>query len=102
LKDNCSIIDPDYAGLNPRRPPTSCRTRRAQQRLKILGTAQIYEGDSAAKEWIERLRTDEKDDWPERAMVIRVEAFDWNCQQHIPQRFTLEELNEMQSRKSPI
>jgi uncharacterized protein len=71
----------------------------AQQRLKILGTAQIYEGDSAAKEWIERLRTDEKEDWPERAMVIRVEAFDWNCQQHIPQRFTLQELNEMQSRK---
>jgi len=29
---------------------------------------------------------------PERAVVIAVEAFDWNCPQHIPQRFTLEEL----------
>jgi predicted pyridoxine 5'-phosphate oxidase superfamily flavin-nucleotide-binding protein len=70
-----------------------------QQRLKILGTAKIYEGDDEAKKWIERLRTDEPNDWPERAMVIHVEAFDWNCQQHIPQRFTLEELAELQSRK---
>lgn len=29
---------------------------------------------------------------PERAVVITIEAFDWNCPQHIPQRMTLEEL----------
>ena len=29
---------------------------------------------------------------PERAVVIAIEAFDWNCPQHIPQRFTLDEL----------
>ena len=28
----------------------------------------------------------------ERAMVIKVEAFDWNCPQHITQRFTLAEI----------
>ena len=28
-------------------------------------------------------------------MLIDVEAFDWNCPQHIPQRFTVEELREM-------
>ena len=27
-------------------------------------------------------------------MVITVEAYDWNCPQHIPQRFTLAELAE--------
>ncbi|MEL7029094.1 MAG: hypothetical protein AAGL49_07740 [Pseudomonadota bacterium] len=27
-------------------------------------------------------------------MVIGIEAFDWNCPQHIPQRFTLEELEQ--------
>jgi hypothetical protein len=32
---------------------------------------------------------------PERAMTIHVEAFDWNCPQHITRRFTLEELAEM-------
>ena len=29
---------------------------------------------------------------PERAVVIAIEALDWNCPQHIPQRMTLEEL----------
>jgi predicted pyridoxine 5'-phosphate oxidase superfamily flavin-nucleotide-binding protein len=29
---------------------------------------------------------------PERAVIIMVEALDWNCPQHIPQRMTLEEL----------
>jgi hypothetical protein len=28
----------------------------------------------------------------ERVMVIRVEAFDWNCPQHITPRFSEEEL----------
>ena len=29
---------------------------------------------------------------PERAVIIHIEAFDWNCPQHIPQRFTVDEL----------
>jgi uncharacterized protein len=28
----------------------------------------------------------------ERALVIKIEAFDWNCQQHITPRYTEEEL----------
>ena len=63
-----------------------------QRRLKILGHVQVYEGDSEAKKWIDRLKTDERNSRPERAYVIRVAAFDWNCPQHITQRFTLEEL----------
>lgn len=30
----------------------------------------------------------------DRAAVLRVEGFDWNCPQHIPQRFTLDELSD--------
>ena len=30
----------------------------------------------------------------ERVYVIRVEAFDWNCQQHITPRFTAEQIQE--------
>jgi uncharacterized protein len=30
----------------------------------------------------------------ERAALIRVEAFDWNCPQHITPRFTHEELEQ--------
>ena len=31
---------------------------------------------------------------PERAMVLHLEAFDWNCPQHITPRFTLPEVEE--------
>jgi predicted pyridoxine 5'-phosphate oxidase superfamily flavin-nucleotide-binding protein len=64
----------------------------AQARLKLLGRAQIFEGD-AAREWIERLREPGKDA-VERAYVIRIEAFDWNCPQHIMSRFTEEQIRE--------
>ena len=30
----------------------------------------------------------------ERVYVLRVEAFDWNCQQHIVPRYTEEEIRE--------
>jgi hypothetical protein len=31
---------------------------------------------------------------PERAFILKLQAFDWNCPQHITQRFTLAELDE--------
>jgi predicted pyridoxine 5'-phosphate oxidase superfamily flavin-nucleotide-binding protein len=64
-----------------------------QARLKILGRAEIFEGE-AAREWIERLREPGYKAVIERAYVIRVEAFDWNCQQHITPRFTAEQIQE--------
>src|SRR5271169_6647058 len=45
----------------------------SQTRLKILGRAQIFEGD-AGREWIERLREPGSKDIVERAYVIGVEA----------------------------
>jgi hypothetical protein len=48
-----------------------------------------------AKAW---LRTDEQNSRPERAFIISVAAFDWNCPQHITQRFTLEELQILKAR----
>ena len=30
----------------------------------------------------------------DRAAVLRLTGFDWNCPQHIPQRFTLDELGD--------
>jgi hypothetical protein len=71
-----------------------------QRRLKILGHVQVYEGDSDAKKWIDRLKTDERNSRPERAYVIRVAAFDWNCPQHITQRFTIEELQMLKAQGS--
>jgi len=65
-----------------------------QTRLKVLGRVEIHEGDARAAELLPQLATDEKGAVPERAMLIHVEAFDWNCPQHITPRYTLEELQE--------
>jgi uncharacterized protein len=64
-----------------------------QARLKILGRAEIFEGDEA-RDWIERVRLPDYQASVERVVVIRVEAFDWNCQQHITPRFTAEQVQE--------
>ncbi|AXC13325.1 Flavodoxin reductases (ferredoxin-NADPH reductases) family 1 [Acidisarcina polymorpha] len=66
-----------------------------QQRLKILGRTTILEGGDAAQELIAKLRTSEPNALPERAFVIHVEAFDWNCPQHITPRFTEEEIRDL-------
>jgi predicted RNA-binding protein with PIN domain len=49
---------------------------------------------SRAGEWIERVRDASYKAAIERVFVIRVDAFDWNCPQHIAPRFTTEELQD--------
>lgn len=66
-----------------------------QQRLKILGRTKIFEGNEEAMQLLAKLRTSEPNALPERALVIHVEAFDWNCPQHITPRFTEEEVREL-------
>jgi predicted pyridoxine 5'-phosphate oxidase superfamily flavin-nucleotide-binding protein len=63
----------------------------SRTRLKILGHADVREGE-AAEQLIEQLSGPEEKKLIERAVVIRVEAFDWNCQQHITPRFTEEQI----------
>ena len=67
-----------------------------QTRLKILGHAEIHEHDAAARALIAQLRTAEPNavpqSVPERAILIRVSGFNWNCPQHITPRYTLAEL----------
>jgi predicted pyridoxine 5'-phosphate oxidase superfamily flavin-nucleotide-binding protein len=64
-----------------------------QARLKILGRAEVLEGEPA-RDWIARLREPGYSTAIERVWVIKVEAFDWNCQQHITPRFTAEQIQE--------
>lgn len=64
-----------------------------QARLKILGRAEIFEGEGA-REWIERVRVPGYKASIQRVLVIRIEAFDWNCPQHITPRFTAEQIQE--------
>jgi predicted pyridoxine 5'-phosphate oxidase superfamily flavin-nucleotide-binding protein len=63
-----------------------------QSRLKILGHATIHEGTLEAAQWITKLRAPEEKTPAERAITIRLEAFDWNCQQHITPRYSEAEL----------
>lgn len=65
-----------------------------QLRLKILGRTEIFEGEKA-KEWLEKVRDPGYKATTERVYVVRVEAFDWNCTQHIIPRFTEEEIREV-------
>jgi predicted pyridoxine 5'-phosphate oxidase superfamily flavin-nucleotide-binding protein len=65
-----------------------------QLRLKILGHVEIFEGERA-KEWLAKVRDPEYKATTERVYVIRVEAFDWNCQQHIVPRFSEEEIRDV-------
>lgn len=64
----------------------------AKQRLKLLGRVKLVEqpNDPASLELLEnrdyRART-------ERGFVITIDAFDWNCPQHITPRFTQPELD---------
>ena len=63
-----------------------------QSRLKILGRARIHEGDAEARKLIEELRVPGEKSPAERAFLIHVEAFDWNCPQHITPRYSEAEL----------
>ena len=62
-----------------------------QTRLKILGRAEILEGPDA-KEALNRLALPGYPAKIERALKIHLEAFDWNCQQHITPRYTAEQV----------
>ncbi|MFO1048909.1 MAG: pyridoxamine 5'-phosphate oxidase family protein [Geminicoccaceae bacterium] len=77
--DRVSLISVDY----PRR-----------RRLKILGRARIV----TAAEDPALMRRLAVADYPaaiERGLVVAVEAFDWNCPQHITPRFTAAEIAEV-------
>jgi uncharacterized protein len=65
-----------------------------QLRLKLLGRVEIFEGEKA-KDWLPKVRDPEYKAVTERVYVIRIEAFDWNCQQHIIPRFTVEEIRDV-------
>ncbi len=64
----------------------------AQSRLKILGRAEIHEGDAEAARLLNLLTMPEERTPAERAILIHVEGFDWNCQQHITPRYSEAEL----------
>ena len=62
-----------------------------QARLKILGRVEVFEG-VRAENWLPRVP-----DYKaviERVFVIHIEAYDWNCPQHITPRYTADEIRK--------
>ena len=76
--DRISIILMDYAN---------------QRRLKILGRVRMVDASEDAP-LMARLEMPHYRARVERAMIITVEGYDWNCPQHITRRFTEAQVNE--------
>ena len=62
-----------------------------RRRLKVWGRTKLVDAKTDPS-LIASLKHPTYRALPERAAVISIEALDWNCPQHIPQRLTLEEL----------
>ena len=62
-------------------------------RLKLLGRAKIIGLDDQAL--LSRLEMPDYRARVERGFIVKVEGFDWNCPQHITERYTLEEVHAL-------
>ncbi|MFH4964061.1 pyridoxamine 5'-phosphate oxidase family protein [Gaetbulibacter sp. M235] len=66
----------------------------ARTRLKIFAKAKIVELDDNP-ELYTFLDLSEYKFRPERMIIMDVEAYDWNCPQHITPRYSIEEINDV-------
>lgn len=64
-----------------------------RRRLKLWGRARLLDGTDNP-EILTQLHEPTYPARPERAVLITVEAFDWNCPSHIPRRLTDTEAHE--------
>lgn len=62
-----------------------------QRRLKILAQAEVKDAGEVPQ-LVENLRLENYKAKIERAVILHLEAFDWNCPQHITPRFTIDEV----------
>jgi len=65
---------------------------RNRRRLKLLGHLHFTDVAAADPALVRRVESRDYRARVERIAVIDVVAFDWNCPQHITQRFTAEEV----------
>lgn len=64
-----------------------------QRRLKVWGRVKLVEA-ATDLDLVARVQVEGYRGRVERVVVINVEAFDWNCPAHIPQRLTVEEFEQ--------
>ena len=63
-----------------------------QRRLKLLGRLRFLTIGEADPELVSAVKLTDYRARIERVAVVDIEAFDWNCPQHITQRFTLADI----------
>lgn len=78
INDRCSLILMDYPN---------------RRRLKILGHMRVENARDAAAEDLEKVIHADYKARIERLVYIDVTAYDWNCPQHITQRYSKLELS---------
>ncbi|GAA3761529.1 hypothetical protein HDA32_005720 [Spinactinospora alkalitolerans] len=73
----------------------------AQARLKVFGHActQDLDADLELRRRVDSRRTDGR---VERVVIVSVEAYSWNCTQHIPRRFTERDLAPVAERMQAL
>ncbi|MGK0389841.1 MAG: putative pyridoxine 5'-phosphate oxidase superfamily flavin-nucleotide-binding protein [Maribacter sp.] len=64
-----------------------------KQRLKIWAETEIVKVDD--ERLVDKLVADDYPAKIERFILMNIKAYDWNCPQHITQRFTIEQYSEM-------
>jgi len=64
-----------------------------QARLKLLGAVRAID-QTSEPDTLAKLAPTDYDAKIERGFVIRIEAFDWNCPQHITPRWTADEIQK--------
>ena len=65
-----------------------------RRRLKIMGHVTVVDTVDHSTT-VHRLHDENYDAVVERGVIITIDAFDWNCPQHIPQRYTLSEIKNL-------
>lgn len=64
-----------------------------KRRLKIIGRIKVV--DESAVDILNKLTDADYKGRVERGLIITIEGFDWNCPQHITQRFTEEDIKPL-------
>jgi predicted pyridoxine 5'-phosphate oxidase superfamily flavin-nucleotide-binding protein len=67
-----------------------------QQRLKLYAKASVVQA-AEASDIISKMGVVDTSSPTERVLLLEVQAFDWNCPQHITPRFTIDEINRLTS-----
>ena len=68
----------------------------SRHRLKLFGMARVVRIDDDPG-LVSSLTIDGYDAIAEAAIIVTVTAFDWNCPQHIPRRFTVDQIEKQLS-----